>query len=356
MIWIYHFIVVTLLLLITIKTKKEAFFIKASFFYAIFIFGQRWMTGTDFPYYLRYTLIDFHVREPIYDMLQRIIMNYDLYFGLLVFFVFTLILFNYYRFIIKIDRHVVLMLYLFLFAEIFFAQMSQLRQFVAISFFLNSYYYSFHKQYMKSAINILLAIGFHTSAFFMIPFLFIRLNLNRIKVLYFLLLSSILPLIDVSIILKLPIFSRYSSYLGSVFDTKLSIFHYFKFYALLGIVVLFAWYIKEYKAKPIDQMILNGLVFNMLLYSISFQFALIIRFSFYLKIFEIIFLVYFLKELQQFSLKILKPLIVTFFISIYAGVALTDPYNITRYEFRRLRLYEEKTEKQLRYEIDTFED
>lgn len=356
MIWIFHFIVVTLLLLITIKIKKEAFFIKASFLYAIFIFGQRWMTGTDFPYYLRYTLVNFHVKEPIYDMLQRIIMNYDLYFGLLVFLVFTLILFNYYRFIIKVDRHVILMLYLFLFAEIFFAQMSQLRQFVAISFFLNSYYYAFHKNNIKSAINILLAVGFHTSALFMVPFLFIRLKLNRIKVLYLLLLSSILPLIDVSIILNIPIFSRYSHYLGSAFDTKLSIFHYFKFYALLGVVFLFAWYIKKYKDKPMDQMILNGLVFNMLLYSISFQFGLIIRFSFYLKIFEVIFLVYFLKELQEFSLKILKPVIVTFFLGIYAGLALTDPYNITRYEFRRLRFYEDKTEKQLYYEIDTFED
>lgn len=356
MIWLFHFIVITSLALITIKTKKEAFFIKASFLYAVFIFGQRWMTGTDFPYYLRYTLIDFHVQEPIYDMLQRIIMSYDLYFGLLVFFIFTLILFNYYRFIIKIDRHVVLMLYLFLFAEIFFAQMSQLRQFVAISFFLNGYYYSFQKNYIKSTINILLAIGFHTSVFFMIPFLFIRLNLNRIKVLYFLLLSSILPLIDISMILHIPIFSRYSHYLGTVFDTKLSIFHYFKFYALLVVVFLFAWYIKEYKTKPIDQMILNGLVFNMLLYSLSFQFGLIIRFSFYLKVFEVIFLVYFLKELREFSLKILKPLIVTFFLGIYAGVAITDPYNITRYEFRRLRLHEEKTEKELHYEIDTFYD
>ncbi len=354
MIWIFHFIVVTFLFLITIKLKKEDFFIKTSFLYALFIFGQRWMTGTDFPNYLEFVLRGYHVQEPIYDALQQLIVSYDLYFGLLIFIIFFIILFNYYRFIVKIDRHVVLMLYLLLLSEIFFAQMSQLRQFVAISFFLNSYYNSFHKNYMKSFLNILLAIGFHTSAIFMIPFLFVRLKLNRIKTMYLLLVSSIMPLINISMILHLPIFSRYSHYLDSQFNTKLSIFHYFKFYALLVIVFMFIWYIKKYKFKPMDQMILNGLVFNMLLYSISFQFGLMIRFSFYLKMFEIVFLVYFLEELQEFSIKVLKPIVVTFVIGIYVGFGLTDPYNITGYQFRLLRLYDEKSDQQLYDEINAF--
>jgi len=356
MIWIFHFTVISLLLLITVKTKKEDFFVKSSFIYALFIFGQRWMTGTDFPWYLRYTIIDFTVPEPIYDMLQQIIIDFDLYFGLLIFVILFITLFNNYRFILKIDRHVVLIIYIYLISEIFFAQMSQLRQFVAISFFLNSYFYAYQDKYLKSGLNILLGLGFHTSIIFMIPFLFIQFNLNRIKTLYLLVLSSVLPLIDISMILRIPIFSRYSHYLGSVHDTNLSVFHYFKFYILLAVLLVFAWYIKEYKLKPIDQMILNGIVLNMLFYGLSFQLGPMIRVSFYFKIFELIFLVYFHKELYHFSRLILKQLILILFISIYAGVGLTDPYNITRYEFRPLRLREPKTEQQLYHEINTFED
>lgn len=356
MIWIFHFVVTTTLLFIAIKTKKEDFFIKTSFIYALFIFGQRWMTGTDFPNYLKYILIDRNVREPIYNLLQKMITNYNLYFGILIFIIFFITLFNNYRFIMKIDRHVVLILYLYLFSEIFFAQMSQLRQFVAISFFLNSYFYSYTKNYFKSALNILLALGFHTSAIFMIPILFIRLDLNRIKMLYFLLLSLVLPLINISRLVELPVFSRYSHYLTGIHNRDLSIFHYFKYYALLAILFIFVWYIKEYTFDKVEQIILNGLIFNMILYGLSFQIGLMIRLSFYFKLFEIVFIVYFLQELHHFSLKILKPLVITFFVGIYMGVGLTDPYNITRYEFRRLRLHEEKTEEQLYYEINTFED
>ena len=356
MIWIFHFVVITVLLLIAIKIKKDSFFVKSSFLYALFIFGQRWMTGTDFPYYLRYVLIDFTVNEPIYDALQQIITNYNLYFGLLIFVIFSITLFNNYRFMAKIDKHMILIIYLYLFSEIFFAQMSQLRQFVAISFFLNSYYYSHHKKYIKSILNILLAMGVHTSVIFMIPFLFIRLKLNRIKTLYLLLVSAVLPLVDISMVLHFPIFSRYSNYLNSMHNTNLSIFHYFKFYALLAILFAFAWYIKEYRTNRMDQMILNGLVLNMILYGLSFQLGPMIRFSFYLKIFEIIFISYYFKDLHQFSLEILKPMIIVFFIGIYTGVGLTDPYNITRYQFRPLRLHEPKTEEQLYHEINTFED
>ena len=90
MIWLYHFIIVTLLLTISKVIKNDKFFIATSFWYALFIFGQRWMTGTDFPHYLRYTLVDFQVRDPIYRFLQTFIMEQGLYFGLLIFFIFAL--------------------------------------------------------------------------------------------------------------------------------------------------------------------------------------------------------------------------------------------------------------------------
>src|SRR5699024_5082993 len=108
--------------------------INSSFIYALFIFGQRWMTGTDFPNYLRYYLTGFQVREPIYKFIQNFLAEHNLYFGLLIFIVFAITLFNNYRFMVRIDRNVVLIIYIYLLSEIFFAQLSQVRQFIAISF------------------------------------------------------------------------------------------------------------------------------------------------------------------------------------------------------------------------------
>src|SRR5699024_2819145 len=138
------------------------------------------------PYYLRYVLIDFKVNEPIYDTLQQFITDYNLYFGLLIFTILFITLLNNYRFIIKVDRNVIFILYFYLLSEILFAQMSQLRQFVAVSFFLNRLYYSHLKKYLARIVNIMIRIGMHTSNTFMTPFLFVRIHINRIKILYFL--------------------------------------------------------------------------------------------------------------------------------------------------------------------------
>lgn len=354
MIWIFHFIVINILLLISKYKKSDKFFIYSSFVYSLFIFGQRWMTGTDFPYYLRYYMQNFENVEPGYYFIQSFLTTNDLYFGILIFVVLLITLFNIYRFVLKVDKHVVLIIYLFLISEIFFAQLSQIRQFVAVSFFVNSYFYVFHKNYVKSAINILLGALFHTSIFYLVPFLFIRLKLDKFKTLFLLVVSSVLPFFDFSFILNLDIFSRYSSYLDSSFNVGLSPFHYLKFYIILGVLIIFVWYIKRIGNGKIEQMILNGLVFNMLLYGLSFQFAPVLRASFYLKIFEIIFVVYYHKQLYNFSKSSIKAIIILLFVGIYSGLAITDPYSITNYEFRPLQIQREMTDNQFRSEIDEF--
>lgn len=354
MIWIFHFIVVTLLLLITVKKKEEDFFIKTSFVYSLFIFGQRWMTGTDFPNYLRYYLTDFQVREPIYKYIQVFLSANNLYFGILVFIIFSITIFNNYRFIIKIDRNIVLMLYAYLLSEVFFAQLSQMRQFIAISFFINAYFNAYEKKYGYSLLNILLGAGFHTSILFVVPFILIQINISRIKAIYLMLVSAILPILDVTLLLKLPFFSRYAHYIESRFNVNLSIFHTIKFYVLLIVIFLCMWNLKKIRKKTIDQMILNGILLNMLIYGLSFQFAPMIRVSSYFKIFELVFLLYYLKEINNYSKIVVKFSIIGLFSLIYAGFALTDPYLITRYEFRYLRIYDDRETEQLQSEINNF--
>lgn len=356
MIWIFHFLSVSLLLLISRKIENDDFFIKSSFIYAVFIFGQRWMTGTDFPNYLRYYLTGFQVREPLYRGLQNFLATNNLYFGLLIFFTALISIYNNFRFIKKVDKYVVYIIFFYLLSEIFFTQLSQIRQFIAISFFINSYYHSFHDEKWRSFLNLLLGLGFHTSILFMLPFLFIKLNITRIKAMYILLVATITPLIDIKLILKIPIFSRYSRYLDSIFNVNLSIFHLFKFYALLTGVALFFWSLKKYQDKRMDQMILNGILINMLLYGLSFQFAPLLRVAFYFKIFEIVFLVYYIKNIRYHSMLFLKTVIISFFLLVYTGLFITDPFEITRYEFRPLRITETKTDQELLYEVDTFYD
>lgn len=356
MIWFVHFTVITVLLFISLKTKKKKFFIVPSFLYALFVFGQRWMTGTDFPNYLRYYLTDFQVGEPIYRFIQNFLADNELYFGILIFIVFGITLYNNYRFILKFDQQIVFILYFYLLSEIYFAQMSQIRQFAAISFFINAYYYSFERKAGKSLLNLLLGAGFHSSILFMTPILLIHLNIDRIKALYLVLLASILPLLDVTILLKLPYFDRYSHYVQSRFNVNLSIFHYFKFYALILLVLIYFWNLKKYRKNRVEQLIFNGILLNMLIYGFSFQFAPMIRISSFFKIFEVVFLVYYWEELTNYAKPLIKTVVVSFFISIFMGTVLTDPYQTNQYEFERLRIRHEKTESELREEITEFKE
>src|SRR5699024_6635957 len=165
----------------------------------------------------------------------------------------------------------------------------------------------------------------------------------RVKTLYFLIVSAVLPLLNLSFILNLEIFSRYSHYLNSIFNVELSFFHYIKFYVILGVIGVFVWYVKKIKNNTIEQMILNGLVFNMLLYGLSFQFALFLRVSYYFKIFEAVFLVYYHKRLYQFSSTVVRNVCMLLFIGIYSGLAVTDPFLVTDYQYRPLQIHENRS-------------
>ncbi|EKU92998.1 Uncharacterised protein [Alloiococcus otitis] len=354
MIWLFHISMITILLIVAKLFKKDNFFIYSSFIYAIFIFGQRWMTGTDFPFYLRYYLTDYDNVEPGYYFIQKILTEGNLYFGILIFIVFAITVYNIYRFISKINKHTVLMIFLFLISEIFFAQMSQIRQFLAVSFYMNSYYYAFQKQYLRSGLGIIAGLLFHDSIIFLVPFLLIHLNLDKIKTIYLLILSGVLPLIDLTLLLKLPIFNRYSHYVGGQFDVDLSIFHYFRFYILLAIVLYFLWTIDRLGKGRVEQMILNGLVFNFLLYGMSFQFALFLRVSMYFKIFELVFLAYYFKQTKFVSNIIAVATVSFLFVGIYSGLGIVDPYSISDYQFRPIRIFENRSHDRLREEIDEF--
>lgn len=354
MIWIFHLAIITMLLLISKKIKKQKFFFYSSFLYSIFIFGQRWMTGTDYPNYLRYYLTDFQVSEPGYYYLQKILAENNLDFGLLIFIILFITLFNNYRFILQIDKNVEIILFLYLISEIFFAQMSQIRQFIAISFFLNSFFHAYENKMFKSIGNIIIGALFHDSIIFLFPFIFIRPYINRINGLYLLVVSAVLPLIDLSPVLNLEIFSRYSGYLDSVYNVELSFFHYFRFYIIIGLFILYLWNIKTFKKNNIEKMLMNAVILYFLIYGLSFQFALFLRVSNYFKIFEIVFLVYYFDRIAHYSKPIVKTVVVGLCFGIYLGTSITDPYRISDYQFRSLRITNDITWSQYQQEANRF--
>lgn len=353
MIYIFHFFAVLMLFILFGRNKQtENIFTVTSFVYVLFVFGQRWMTGTDFPNYLRFYLQDFTRSEWGYFGIQSLLRNGGLYFGIIIFIILFITQINFYRFFLKFDQGA-LMIFLFLISEIFFAQMSQLRQYVAISFFINSYYSAYKSEYFKSIINIIFAFSFHTSALFFIPFLFLKLPINRKIALAFFITALILPLIDIHLVLELPIFGRYSGYLGGQFDVPLGFGHSIKYYTILLIFIFYVYYLKPLVQSERNKMIINSLMIYILIYGLSFHFAPLFRVATFFQVFEVVFLVYYADKLRILPEIDAQKVIAFLFIGIFTFSGLIDSYNVSDYQFRSLRFHENRNVDELVNEIES---
>lgn len=352
MIWIFHFIAILVLFFLTKKNNNA--FIYLSFIYTLFVFGQRWMTGVDFPYYLNYYLTGFVRSEVGYFAIQELFRMNDLYFGLLIFVMLFISLINNFRFILKFKGKALIILFVYLLSELYFGQMSQIRQYIAISFFINSYYYSYENKKYKSALNLLLAVSFHFSAIFMVVFLLFKPKMKRISMLIILIISLALPLINITSVFNLPIFNVYAHYLSSDFNTSLGGSHYIKYYVFNILFLVYILQIKPFKETFEDNLILNGMIFYIVLYGFSLNFAPLFRVSNYFKIFEIVYLVYYFDKISFFSEKLIKNILLTVFFLTYIGMAYTNSARITEYQFRRLRLTEDRSVQHLYKDINEF--
>lgn len=362
MIYIFHFFIITILFTIFGRNKQtENLFVGFSFIYVLFVFGQRWMTGTDFPNYLRYFLTDFQGPEWGYYTIQNFLKFNNLYFGILIFTVLLITQFNFYRFFLKFDKYATLMIALFLISEIFLAQMSQIRQYVAISFFINSMVDAYDEKPLKSIVNLIFAASFHSSALFLFPLLIIKFpftkkNISKKALLFILVILFVFPFLDMHHILNLPIFGRYSNYIGSIYDVPLGSAHYIKFYTMLSIFIFYSYFMAQIDKTQKDIIIINGLLIYLLIYGLSFKFAMLYRVAIYFQIFEIVFLVNYSNQLKNLPALTNKRIVALLFLGIFALSSLLDSYLVANYQFRPLRLYENRSREELYYEIDTFYD
>lgn len=355
MIYIFHFFVIVSLYILFGRNKQtKNIFIISTFAYVLLIFGQRWMTGTDFPNYLRYFVTDFTRKEWGYFALQSILSHLDLYFGILIIIVLFISQFNFYRFFLKFEKYDTLIIAIFLISEMFFGQMSQIRQYAAISFFLNSYYYAHHNKYGKSILNLVLGYSFHSAALYLVPFLFLKIPVSRKIALTFFVTALLFPLIDIHIILNLPVISNFVPYLGGQFDVPLGFSHNIKYYSILLAILYYVKNLKPLKNSYMNKLIVNGLMFYILIYGFSFHFATIFRVATFFQAFEVIFLVYYSNQLKNIPDFISKRVVAFLFFGIFCFSSLADSYNVIDYQFRPLRVYEERTDTELIYELEEF--
>lgn len=357
MIYILHLSIIIILFLFFGRNKQtEKYFVNFSFIYVLFVFGQRWMTGTDFPNYLRFYINDVIRGEWGYFGLQTLLRSVDLSFGIFIFMILLITMINFYRFFLKFKNEAILLLTIFLVSEMFLAQMSQIRQYAAISFFLNAYFYGRENKIVKSIINIILAASFHTSAYFLLPFLFIKLPFNKKLLLTFFSFSLFVPFIDIRLIFSIPIFNRYSGYIGGKFDVPLGAGHYVKYFTIVVIILIFLLLIEKTSFDRIDTMIINGIMLYILIYGLSFQFAPLFRVATFFQAFEFIFLLYYSKYLKKIPTLNIRHIVLLLFSGIFLFSAVSDSYLIEDYQFRHLRIYENRTKEHLNHEIYSFYD
>ena len=113
---------------------------------------------------------------------------------------------------------------------------------------------------------------------------------------------------------------------------------------------------KELKKTKKDLLIINGTLLYIVIYGFSFQFALLFRIAMFFQAFEILFLVYYSDQLRNLPEYVNKKLVYIMFLGVFSLASLIDSYKVENYQFRFLRLYEDRTEEQLNYEIEGFFD
>src|SRR5699024_5380918 len=117
-------------------------------------------------------------------------------------------------------------------------------------------------------------------------------------------------------------FVQYSGYLGGRFDVSLGFNHNIKYYTILLFLIYYIYNLKPFHQNNTNKMIVNGLLFYILIYGLSFNFALLYRVAVFFQTFEIIFLVYYSNKLEVLPEIFSKRLVTLLFIGIFTFSSL----------------------------------
>lgn len=225
MIWVIHILVISLLLIISLIFEEQIYFYYTSTIYVLLVFGQRWMVGVDFRNYLIDYIRNRNQKFELgYQTIQNILRSNNIYFGVFIFICLAISWINFYRFFKKFGVNGYIMLFFFMLLELFFIQMSQIRQMLAVSFFVNAYLSSYENKKISSVFNLIIGSLFHSSIIMIAPLLLIKPTFKKKTYMLILLVIALLPFIDITIILRLLLemlnITRFSTYIGGRFDVS----------------------------------------------------------------------------------------------------------------------------------------
>lgn len=347
----YNFIFLTFFLLVCeqgIIPKK--WYKNICIAYFVFIFGQRWSAGIDFYGYLKYYIISFP-SEIGYRTIERFFSRNDIYFGNLIFIIYTFTLVMSIWFINYFYRSNYL-LYIFFLSEYHIMMLNPLRTYIAISFFLIVLIKVYEKNKKLSLLFIFLGGLFHKLIFLASIFILVFLNQkiifrNKKKILLGLIVLPLLPTRNL-LILFAEYFNYGRTYLGSSYDIQFSILNTIRYYLILILYFIFSnkkWYIERK-----NNFINIGIIIFIFIMGISCQIAPLHRVAYFFKIFEVLF--FFKVFISSQKNKYLKQGIIIFiFIINYIVIAYKDMGVLSNYELRFLQLKNTKTFSQYLEEV-----
>ena len=343
LLYIYNFVFLFVtLILCELKIIPKKLYLYISAFYFLFIFGQRWYGGVDFPFYLEGYLINNKRFESGYFFFQNLFQKNNIYFGNLIFIIYAFTTITSVWFIRKYV-YSNYMIFLFFLTEYHIMSINPLRTYIAINFFLIGYYF-FNIKDKKVGIFIMgIGIFFHKLAIGAILIFFLSkiINLKKYEkfVLIFLL---IIPLVDVKFLLeKITSFvlPQYLCYFGGYFDKKLSLLNIFRYYTIL---VLFIYLRKGIDLKDIkEKKLLESAYLFFILIGTATNFAPLHRIAYFYKIFEFLFFAYIFDFKRIGNLK--RFLIISVFIINYIAIGYKDMGVLFEYELRPLQFFNTKS-------------
>jgi len=347
MFWVAYYSVFLTFLFLAKKYKNIHLLL---LFIMIFFMGQRWMTGEDFPGYLLYYVSGFEGVDFTFFWFQNFFSSSGFSFSLFIFFTYAITLLLTYKFINRFQNSAFVFV-LFIITELAFIQLSQIKQSLAIPFFLFAFYFIYNKKVLLGMVFAMLASSIHVGTIFLLPFLFFRVLCRKDYLNLILFIICFLPLLDVTAFIPSALYFKFSHYLDGQYNQPLSYYHYFKLY---GVIILFLllYQVNTSSFLERNRFLITGFIIYLFLYSISFKFAPLMRLSYYFRIFEVL---VFVNLAMGANLRQVFSVIVVLFYSLsFLVISLVDPYNVSRYSFDFVNLYETKTEAELRFEIEQF--
>lgn len=354
LLYIYNFVFLFItLILCELKIIPKKFYLYISTFYFLFIFGQRWLTGVDFPFYLEGYLINNRRFESGYFFFQNLFFLNNIYFGNFIFLIYSFTTITSLWFVRKYTYSNYI-IFLFFISEYHIMSINPLRTYIAINFFLIGYY--FHNIKNKKIGIFIMGIGlfFHklTIGAIFIYFLFKILNIKKWEKIILLFLL-IIPLINIKFLLEkiaLVILPRYSHYFGGYFDQKLSLLNIIRYYCILILFIYLKKYINLKNIK--EKKLLESTYLFFILIGAATSFGPLHRIAYFYKIFEFLFFTYIFDFKRIGNLK--RFLIISVFILNYIAIAYKDMGVLFEYELRPLQFFNTKTNNEYTKENEKY--